>query len=62
MSITGGIDYLGFLSFMLYVLAKYPYETDSVVGVGWRFLDLQVPTFASHVVGKLMPCLNFEEN
>ena len=46
------IDYLGLFSFMLYVLAKYPYETDSVVGVGWRFLDLQVPTFASYVVGK----------
>lgn len=54
MTSVRGIDYLGLLSFMLHILAKYPYETDSVVGVGWRFLDLQVPTFASHVVGKLV--------
>lgn len=40
---------------MLHILAKYPYETDSVVGVGWRFLDLQIPTFASYVVGTYTP-------
>jgi wolfamin len=34
------------------VLAKYPYETDTVVSKGWRFLDLHVPTFASYVIGK----------
>lgn len=49
-----GIDFLGLFSFMLHVLAKYPYETDSVVGIGWRFLDLQVPTFASYVIGEIL--------
>ncbi|XP_065222857.1 wolframin [Planococcus citri] len=54
------IDYVGLFSFMLHILAKYPYETDSVVGKGWRFLDLQIPTFASYVVGNGVEfCLNF---
>jgi len=41
------------------VLAKYPYETDTVVSKGWRFLDLHVPTFASYVIGKLIRELCF---
>lgn len=50
---TKNIDLIALLSFCVNVLAKYPYETDTVVSKGWRFLDLHVPTFASYVIGKL---------
>lgn len=44
----------------VHVLAKYPYETDIVVGQTWRFLDIRVPTFASYFVGNGIEfCLNF---
>ncbi|KAF7998505.1 hypothetical protein HCN44_010913 [Aphidius gifuensis] len=47
-------------SFGVHVLAKYPYETDIVVGQTWRFLDIRVPTFASYFVGNGIEfCLNF---
>lgn len=56
-------DYLILFSFAINVLAKYPYETDSVVMQGWRFLDLKttyLPTFASYVIGNGIEfCVNF---
>nr|XP_018907984.1 PREDICTED: wolframin isoform X1 [Bemisia tabaci] len=53
-------DWLALFSFGVHVLAKYPYETDTVVSQGWRYLDVQVPTFASYVVGNGIEfCLNF---
>ncbi|XP_053692537.1 wolframin [Sabethes cyaneus] len=46
-------------SFGLNVLAKYPYEMDSVVTTGWRFLDLKVPAFSTFVIGNGIEfCLN----
>lgn len=48
---TKNLDLIALLSFCVNVLAKYPYETDTVVSKGWRFLDLHVPTFASYVIG-----------
>uniref|UniRef100_A0A1B0GMR6 Uncharacterized protein n=2 Tax=Phlebotomus papatasi TaxID=29031 RepID=A0A1B0GMR6_PHLPP len=52
-------DYLILISFGVNVLAKYPYEMDSVVNLGWRFLDLQVPSFQSFVIGNGIEfCLN----
>ncbi|XP_075223686.1 wolframin ER transmembrane glycoprotein wfs1 isoform X2 [Lycorma delicatula] len=54
------VDLLALFSFAVHVLARYPYETDSVVSCGWRFLDVHVPTFASYVVGNGVEfCLNF---
>lgn len=38
-------------SFALNVLAKYPYEMDSVVSSKWRFLDLKIPGLPSFVIG-----------
>ncbi|CAG9856405.1 unnamed protein product [Phyllotreta striolata] len=47
-------------SFAINVLAKYPYETDPVVTQGWRFLELNVPTFPSYVVGNGIEfCISF---
>ncbi|XP_055380957.1 wolframin isoform X2 [Condylostylus longicornis] len=52
-------DWLIMFSFGINVLAKYPYEMDSVVTIGWRFLDLKVPTFYSFVIGNGIEfCLN----
>lgn len=52
-------DWLSFLSFGINVLAKYPYENDTVVSQGWRFLDLQIQTFPSYIVGNSLElCLN----
>lgn len=52
-------DWLSFLSFGINVLAKYPYEQDAVVNQGWRFLDLQIQNFPSHIVGNGVEfCLN----
>lgn len=44
-------DWLILISFGVNVLAKYPYEMDTVVTTGWRFLDLKVPNFPSFVIG-----------
>ncbi|KAF5304186.1 hypothetical protein FQR65_LT08080 [Abscondita terminalis] len=53
-------DFFVLFSFALNVLAKYPYETDAVVTQGWRFLDLNIPTFASYVIGNGIEfCINF---
>lgn len=52
-------DFLILISFGVNVLAKYPYEMDSVVITGWRFLDLKFPTFGSFVIGNGIEfCLN----
>lgn len=45
-------DWLALFSFAVHVLAKYPYDSDTVVSQGWRFIDVHAPTFASYVVGK----------
>lgn len=44
-------DFLVLFSFALNVLAKYPYEMDSVVTNKWRFLDLKLPGFSTFVIG-----------
>ena len=44
-------DFLMLFSFALNVLAKYPYEMDSVVNSKWRFLDLQIPGFSTFLIG-----------
>ena len=52
-------DLLVLFSFGLNVLAKYPYEMDSVVTSSWRFLDLKVPGFSTFVIGNGIEfCLN----
>lgn len=52
-------DLLSFVSFAINVLAKYPYEEDTVVNQGWRFLDLQIQTFPSYLIGNGVEfCLN----
>ncbi|XP_058813249.1 wolframin [Topomyia yanbarensis] len=52
-------DSMILFSFGLNVLAKYPYEMDSVVTTGWRFLDLKVPAFSTFVIGNGIEfCLN----
>ncbi|XP_025834504.1 wolframin [Agrilus planipennis] len=54
------LDLLLFLSFSVNVVARYPYETDAVVTQGWRFLELNVPNFASYVIGNSVEfCINF---
>jgi len=44
-------DILVLLSFACNMLAKYPYEMDSVVTNKWRFLDLKIPAFTTYVIG-----------
>lgn len=52
-------DILALLSFGINVLAKYPYEKDTVVHQGWRFLDLQVSNYPSYILGNSIEfCLN----
>lgn len=52
-------DFLVLFSFGLNVLAKYPYEFDSVVTNSWRFLDLKIPGFSTFVIGSGIEfCLN----
>lgn len=52
-------DLLCMVSFGVNVLAKYPYEMDTVVLTGWRFLDLKIPNFPSFVIGNGIEfCLN----
>ncbi|KAL0277412.1 UNVERIFIED_CONTAM: hypothetical protein PYX00_004703 [Menopon gallinae] len=67
-SSTRKFDFLTLGSFAVYVLAKYPYETDGVVRQTWRFLDIELPTlhtyelpcFASQIIGSGVEfCLNF---
>lgn len=54
-------DSLVLLSFAVNVLAKYPYEIDTVVAQGWRFLELKIPTFPSYVIGNGIEfCINFK--
>lgn len=45
------IDFTILTSFALNVLAKYPYEMDSVVSSRWRFLDLKIPGLSSFMIG-----------
>lgn len=52
-------DPLVLTSFGINVLAKYPYEMDSTVISGWRFLDLRIPNFPSFLIGNGIEfCLN----
>ncbi|KAK9496441.1 hypothetical protein O3M35_013281 [Rhynocoris fuscipes] len=57
---NGKLDFLVLLSFGISLLASYPWEMDTVVSKGWRFLDVHVPMFISHIVGNGIEfCLNF---
>lgn len=52
-------DALGLVSFGINVLAKYPYEKDTVVHQGWRFLDLHISNYPSYILGNSIEfCLN----
>ncbi|KAJ0170849.1 hypothetical protein K1T71_013621 [Dendrolimus kikuchii] len=52
-------DMLALLSFSINLIAKYPYETDTVVNQGWRFLDLRISSYPSYVLGNSVEfCLN----
>ncbi|XP_059050529.1 wolframin isoform X2 [Achroia grisella] len=52
-------DILALLSFGINVLAKYPYEKDTVVHQGWRFLDLHISNYPSYILGNSIEfCLN----
>lgn len=52
-------DILPLISFGINVLAKYPYEKDTVVHQGWRFLDLHIQNYPSYIVGNSIEfCLN----
>lgn len=52
-------DVLALVSFGINVLAKYPYEKDTVVHQGWRFLDLHVSNYPSYILGSSIEfCLN----
>lgn len=44
-------DLMVLFSFALNVLAKYPYENDTIVSNKWRFLDLKIPGFSTFVIG-----------
>lgn len=52
-------DVLALISFAINVLAKYPYEKDTVVHQGWRFLDFHISNYPSYVLGNSIEfCLN----
>lgn len=52
-------DFLALLSFGINVLAKYPYEKDTVVHQGWRFLDLHISNYPSYILGNSIEfCVN----
>lgn len=52
-------DFLALVSFAINVLAKYPYEKDTVVHQGWRFLDLHISNYPSYILGNSIEfCLN----
>ncbi|KAL1498313.1 hypothetical protein ABEB36_009129 [Hypothenemus hampei] len=54
------IDPLVLLSFAINVLARYPYDTDPIVSRGWRYLELNFPSFPNYVVGNGIEfCINF---
>lgn len=54
------IDSLVLLSFAVNVLARYPYDTDPIVSKGWRYLELNFPSFPSYVVGNGIEfCISF---
>lgn len=44
-------DFTVLFSFAFNVLAKYPYEVDSMVSNMWRFIDLKLPGFSTYVIG-----------
>lgn len=57
---NGKLDFLAIISFGTSLLASYPWEMDAVVSKSWRFLDVNIPTFISHLVGNGIEfCLNF---
>uniref|UniRef100_T1I9F3 Uncharacterized protein n=1 Tax=Rhodnius prolixus TaxID=13249 RepID=T1I9F3_RHOPR len=57
---NGKLDVLAIISFGISLLASYPWEIDTVVSKSWRFLDVNTPTFISHLVGNSIEfCLNF---
>ncbi|KAL4708591.1 hypothetical protein ACJJTC_014199 [Scirpophaga incertulas] len=52
-------DILALVSFAINVLAKYPYEKDTVVHQGWRFLDLHISNYPSYILGNSIEfCVN----
>ncbi|KAI5645660.1 wolframin isoform X1 [Phthorimaea operculella] len=52
-------DILAFVSFGINVIAKYPYEKDTVVNQGWRFLDLHISNYPFYILGSSIEfCLN----
>ncbi|XP_076266429.1 wolframin ER transmembrane glycoprotein wfs1 [Rhynchophorus ferrugineus] len=54
------LDPLVLLSFAVNILARYPYDTDPIVSRGWRYLELNVPSFPSYVVGNGIEfCISF---
>ncbi|CAH1404774.1 unnamed protein product [Nezara viridula] len=54
------IDVLAILTFVVHLLARYPYDKDTLVSQYWRYLDVHVPTFTSYVLGSSVEfCLNF---
>lgn len=53
-------DSLALFSFAVNVLARYPYDTDPIVSRGWRYLELNFPSFPSYVVGNGIEfCISF---
>lgn len=53
-------DFVVLSSFVVHLLARYPYEIDTVVSQYWRYLDVHTPTVASYIVGNSVEfCLNF---
>jgi wolfamin len=50
-SSSGLPDLVTLFSFAVNVLAKYPYEMDSIVSGKWRFLDLKIPGIPSFMIG-----------
>lgn len=54
------IDALAIVTFVVHLLARYPYDRDTLVSQYWRYLDVHVPTFTSYVLGSSVEfCLNF---
>ncbi|XP_014279067.1 wolframin isoform X2 [Halyomorpha halys] len=54
------VDILTIVTFVVHLLARYPYDRDTLVSQYWRNLDVHVPTFTSYVLGSSVEfCLNF---
>ncbi|GBP32554.1 Wolframin [Eumeta japonica] len=52
-------DALALISLAINILAKYPYEKDTVVHRGWRFLDIHIQNYPSYILGNSIEfCLN----